>query len=96
MPATKTITLADASCLRLYFDLNQRAVPAAFTGAVAAAVFIADSCDKAAIDAHTDGAYVQFSIGRRGKAFRFSYVVAGVTYTIDLLASEIGSVRLTA
>jgi len=96
MAATKTIAINDDSCLRLYYDLNQRAVPAAFAAAVAANVFIADDCDKACHDAHTDAAYVQFSIGRQGKVFRFSYVVGGITYTIDLLTSEIGSMQITA
>jgi len=94
MPATKTLTIADASCLSFYRHLCGADAPVAFDGTKGARVFISDDSDKACIDAHTAGAYIGYSIGRKGPVYRFAYTVSGVVYTIDLTHNEIGHMAI--
>lgn len=96
MPATKTLAITGDSGLALYRDMTGQAAPAAFATSTSGSVFIADDSDKECIDAHTNGAYVNYSVGKFGKVYRFQYEVGGLVYTIDLLTNEIGSVQIAA
>lgn len=90
MAATKTFTIADNSCLTLYRHMTGTSVPTAFASSnYGARLYLVDKSQKSFDDGWTNGAYIGYSNGRKGKKFQFSYVTGGVTYTVDLSLDDI-------
>jgi len=95
MSATSTFTVADNSALTLHQHFTGDTVPTAFASSTyGCRVVIDDDSPMAGTldDTWTDGAYLGYTHSRRpgkGKIFRFSYVLSGVTYSIDIPYEDI-------
>ena len=92
MAATSTFTIADNTSLTLHKHMTGTDVPTAFASSVyGARLYLADDSPLAGRldDGWTNGAYLGYSNGRKGRMFQFSYVSSGVTYTLQLTLDDI-------
>lgn len=99
MAATSTFTVADNSALTLHKHFVGADVPAAFEdSAYGARVVLDDDSPLAGTldDSWTTGAYLGYTLSRRpgkSKIFRFSYVLTGVTYLVDIPYEDIKAIE---
>lgn len=95
MAASSIFTVADDSALTLHKHFSSADAPAAFlTSEYGCRVYIDDDSPLAGTldDTWTTGAYLGYTHSRRpgvGKVYRFSYVLTGVTYVINVPESDI-------
>lgn len=95
MAASSIFTVADDSALTLHKHFSGADAPAAFlTSEYGCRVYIDDDSPLAGTldDTWTTGAYLGYTHSRRpgvGKVYRFSYVLSGVTYVINVPESDI-------
>jgi hypothetical protein len=100
MAATSIFTVADDSALLLHKHFTGADVPAAFEESeYGCRVYIDDDSPLAGTldDSWTTGKYLGYTHSRRpgvGKVFRFSYVLTGVTYVINVPQSDIKMTEL--